>query len=197
MFVTAQKGILPHSMAKVNKNDVPVNLVIFQLCITTVALIVLTNTGGGSNMSFMIALTLTVLIYLCSYFMLFLGYICLILKQPEKKRAFHVPGGNMFKVLLAGSGFVISLLAFFVSFVPPSSLPGGASHDVYLGLLVVSFLVVVAIPFVVYALHDKKGKKLNVDLVHIKSHNMPEGHQFIHPKARSTHHFVNKAEARQ
>ncbi|AWB33139.1 glutamate:gamma-aminobutyrate antiporter [Orrella marina] len=195
MFVTAQKGILPHSMAKVNKNDVPVNLVIFQLSITTVALIVLTNTGGGSNMSFMIALTLTVLIYLCSYFMLFLGYIHLILKQSDKKRAFHVPGSKGFKVVLAGSGFVISLLAFLVSFVPPSSLPGAANHDTYLELLIISFLVVAAIPFIVYALHDKKGKKLAVDLVHIKAHNMEDGHHFIHPRARSTHHFVAKSES--
>lgn len=193
MFVTAQKGLLPHALAKVNKNDVPVNLVIFQLSITTIALIVLTNSGGGSNMSFMIALTLTVLIYLCSYFMLFLGYIHLILKQPEKKRAFHVPGGTSFKVILAGSGFVISVLAFVVSFVPPSSLPGSSNIDTYLELLITSFVIVAAIPFIVYAFHDKKGKKLSVDMVHIKSHNMPDGHQFIHPRARSTHHFVPKA----
>ena len=197
MFVTAQKGLLPHSMAKVNKNDVPVNLVVFQLSITTIALIVLTNTGGGNNMSFMIALTLTVLIYLCAYFMLFLAYIHLVLKQPEKKRAFHVPGGTKFKVMLAGSGFVISLLAFFVSFVPPSSLPGASSHDTYLELLVISFLIVFAIPFIVYALHDKKGKKLAVDLVHIKSHNMPDGHHFIHPRARATHHFVAKKDTKK
>ncbi|AYN22790.1 glutamate:gamma-aminobutyrate antiporter [Alcaligenes aquatilis] len=197
MLVTAQKGILPHSMAKVNKNDVPVNLVIFQLSITTIALIVLTNTGGGANMSFMVALTLTVLIYLCSYFMLFLGYIHLILRQPEKKRAFRVPGSKGFKVVLAGCGFMISLVAFVVSFVPPSSLPASAGHDMYLELLLVSFLFVAAIPLVVYALHDKKGKKLSVDLVQIKSHNMPQGHQFIHPRARATHHLVKKQEPEQ
>lgn len=190
MFVTAQKGILPKSFAKVNKNGVPVALVISQLAITTIALTILTNTGGGSNMSFLIALSLTVVIYLCSYFMLFLGYIQLIRKQPEKKRAFHIPGGKNFKILIAVVGLVISILAFIVSFFPPSSLPGGEANDVYVELLVVSFLIVLSIPFIVYALHTKKGKTTNATLVPIKSHNAPEGHFFMHPRARSTHHFV-------
>lgn len=157
--------------------------------IDTVALIVLTNTGGGSNLSFMIALTLTVLIYLCSYFLLFLGYLHLVLKQPEKKRVFNVPGGKKVKVIVATSGLIISILAFVISFVPPSSLPASASLDAYLELLVVSFLVVVSIPFIVYAVHKKHDKTTNATLQHIKHHNAPEGHFFIHPRARSTHHF--------
>ena len=89
MFVAAQQGILPPTLAKVNKNGVPVALVITQLIITTIAIVVLTNTGGGGNMSFLIALALTVVIYLCSYFMLFIGYMHLVCKQSDKKRAFN------------------------------------------------------------------------------------------------------------
>jgi len=190
MFVTAQKGILPKSFAKVNKNGVPVALVISQLAITTIALTILTNTGGGSNMSFLIALSLTVVIYLCSYFMLFLGYIQLIRKQPDKKRAFHIPGGKSFKILIAVVGLSISILAFIVSFFPPSSLPGGEANDVYVELLVVSFLIVLSIPFLVYALHNKKGKTTNATLVPINTNNAPDGHFFMHPRARSAHHFI-------
>ncbi len=191
MYVTAEKSILPSAMAKVNRNGVPVPLVIFQLLLTTVAIIVLTNGGGGSNMSFLIALALTVVLYLMTYFMLFLGYMTLVLKHTEKKRAFNIPGGKGMKLLVAGSGFLISLLAFVVSFFPPSGLPGGGeSNEMYLGLLVVSFLVVVLIPFIVYALHDKRGKKPQARLVHIKSHNAPSGHFTIHPRARSSHILV-------
>lgn len=46
MLVTAQHGLLPKALSRVNKNGVPVALVISQLVITTVALIVFTNTGG-------------------------------------------------------------------------------------------------------------------------------------------------------
>jgi Amino acid transporters len=76
-----------------------------------------------------------------------------------------------------------------ISFVPPSSLPG-ASDESYVTLLVVSFLFVFAIPFVIYALHNKHGKSLDHDLVPIRTHNAPEGHFFIHPRARATHHLV-------
>ncbi|WOE31692.1 MULTISPECIES: glutamate:gamma-aminobutyrate antiporter [unclassified Acinetobacter] len=190
MYVAAQKGILPQSFAKVNKNGVPVTLVISQLLITTIGIVVLTNTGGGGNMSFLIALALTVVIYLCSYFMLFLGYIHLIRKQPEKKRVFNIPGGKTFKIMVAVSGLIISIIAFIVSFFPPSSLASTAQDDIYVTLLVVCFMIIFLLPFIIYALHNKQGKTTNASLTHIKMHNAPEGHFFIHPRARPTHHLT-------
>lgn len=189
MYVTAQRGILPKVAAKVNRNGVPISMVVFQLLITTVALIVFTNTGSGGNMSFLIAMALTVVLYLITYFLLFIGYIVLVLKHKDKKRSYQVPGGDGFKILLASVGFLVSVFAFVISFVPPSSLPG-ASDESYVTLLVVSFLFVFAIPFVIYALHNKHGKSLNHDLLPIRTHNAPEGHFFIHPRARATHHLV-------
>lgn len=192
MYVTAQKGILPAKFSKVNKNGVPVALVISQLVITTVALIVLTNTGGGGgNMSFLIALALTVVIYLCSYFLLFLAYINLVRKHPEKKRIFNIPGGNGVKITVASAGLIISILAFIISFFPPNSLPGVSADETYVTLLVVSFLIVAAVPFIIYALHDKRDKKTSVNLVPITSQNAPKGHFFMHPRARSPHHLVH------
>ncbi|MGR7997255.1 glutamate:gamma-aminobutyrate antiporter [Xanthobacter sp. ZOL 2024] len=189
MYVTAQHGILPTVAAKVNKNGVPVPLVIFQLCITTLAIIVFTNMSG-SNMSFLIAMSLTVVLYLITYFLLFLAYINLTLKHPEKKRGYRLPGSTGFRVLVAAVGFIISAMAFVISFVPPSGLPGGDADEIYVGLLVASFLIVLVIPFIVYAVHTKKGKTPQADLVHIKSHNAPEGHFFVHPRARPTHILV-------
>lgn len=191
MYVAAQNGILPKSFAKVNKNGVPVTLVISQLLITTIAIIVLTNSGGGGNTSFLIALALTVVIYLCSYFMLFLGYMYLICKQPEKKRVFNIPGGKGFKLIVASAGFILSVLAFVVSFFPPSSLPGDAGSESYVMLLGISFVVIFLLPFIIYAFHNKQGKKTGISMIHIKTHNAPAGHFFIHPRARSAYHLVH------
>lgn len=190
MYVTARNGILPKSMAKVNKNGVPVPLVVFQLGITTVMLVVFTMGGGGNNMSFLIALALTVVLYLMTYFLLFLGYMNLVLRHPEKKRGYHVPGGTAMKMCIAISGFAISLLAFVISFFPPSSLTTPGAEKIYVELLIISFLVIVGIPFLLYALHDKKNKPPVADMVHIKTHNAPKDHFWIHPKVRSTHHLV-------
>lgn len=105
-----------------NKNGVPVTLVISQLVITSIALIILTNTGGGNNMSFLIALALTVVIYLCAYFMLFIGYIVLVLKHPDLKRTFNIPGGKGVKLVVAIVGLLTSIMAFIVSFLPPDNI---------------------------------------------------------------------------
>ena len=190
MLVTAQKGILSARFAKMNKNGVPVVLVISQLVITSIALIVLTNTGGGNNMSFLIALALTVVIYLCSYFMLFTGYIQLVRKQPEKRRTFNIPGGNAVKIAVAVVGLLTSALAFVVSFFPPVGLPGGEANEIYSGLLVVSFLVVLSIPFIIYGLHDKRQKATCLKLKPLTVASAPVGHFCIHPRGAETHHVI-------
>lgn len=188
MYVTAQKGILPKSMNKVNKNGVPVHLVFFQLAITTVAVVVLTLGGGGNNMSFLVSMALTVVLYLITYFLLFLAYIALYLKHKDLKRAYRIPGGG-FGLIVAVVGFLMSALAFLISFFPPSGLPAGEPR-LYVILLIVSFLVIMVIPFVFYALHDKKNKIGAAQMVKITSDNAPEGHFWVHPRVRATHHLV-------
>lgn len=190
MLVTAQQGILPARFARMNKNGVPVALVISQLAITSIALVVLTNTGGGNNMSFLIALALTVVIYLCSYFLLFLGYIHMVRKQPNNKRTFNIPGGKGVKLAVAVVGLLTSVVAFVVSFFPPTGLPGGDANEVYTGLLVVCFLVVLAIPFIIYSWNDRRPTGTNLTLMRVTSESAPEGHFFIHPRARATHHII-------
>ncbi len=52
-------------------------------------------------------------------------------------------------------------------------------------------LVVLALPFILYAVHDRKGKaNTGVTLEPINSKNAPKGHFFLHPRARSPHYIV-------
>ncbi|HHV1580819.1 TPA: amino acid permease [Escherichia coli] len=82
------------------------------------------------------------------------------------------------------------LMAFIVSFLPPDNIQGD-STDMYVELLVVSFLVVLALPFILYAVHDRKSKaNTGVTLEPINSQNAPKGHFFLHPRARSPHYIV-------
>lgn len=87
-------------------------------------------------------------------------------------------------------GLLTSIMAFIVSFLPPDNIQGD-STDMYVELLVVSFLVVLALPFILYAVHDRKGKaNTGVTLEPINSQNAPKGHFFLHPRARSPHYIV-------
>ncbi|MGL5642250.1 MAG: glutamate:gamma-aminobutyrate antiporter [Paraclostridium sp.] len=155
MYAAAQKGILPKALTKTNKHDVPINLVFVQGIIVTIWAAVLTFGGGGNNVSFLTAISLTVVIYLVGYLLFFIGYFILILKKGDLKRAYHVPGGKTFKLIVAACGFLTSIFALCISFVPPAQLNSKSAHE-YLTILVVSFIITVLIPFVIYAITSKK-----------------------------------------
>ena len=157
MYAAAKKGLLPKKLTEVNKHQVPVPLVLVQGVIVTIWAAVLTFGGGGNNVSFLTAISLTVVIYLVGYLLFFIGYIILVLKHEDLKRAYHVPGGKTFKMIVAVVGFLVSVFALVISFVPPSQLVGKSISE-YLTILSVSFIITVLIPFVIYALHSKWDK---------------------------------------
>ena len=157
MYAAAKKGLLPKKLTEVNKHEVPVPLVLVQGLVVTIWAAVLTFGGGGNNVSFLTAISLTVVIYLVGYLLFFIGYIILILKHEDLKRAYHVPGGKTFKMIVAIVGFAVSVFALVISFVPPSQLTGKSISE-YLTILSISFIVTVLIPFIIYALHGKWNK---------------------------------------
>jgi glutamate:GABA antiporter len=155
MYAAAQKGILPKSLAKTNEHDVPVNLVFVQGIIVTIWAAVLTFGGGGNNVSFLTAISLTVVIYLVGYLLFFIGYFVLVLKKGDLKRSYQVPGGKTFKLIVAACGFLTSVFALIISFFPPSQITGKSVHE-YLTILSISFIITVLIPFVIYSITSKK-----------------------------------------
>ena len=190
MYVTAQQGILPTSMRKVNKNDVPVNFVMVQGVIVTIWAAVLTFGGGGGNVSFFTAISLTVVIYLVGYLLFFVGYLVLVLKRKNLERAYNVPGGTVVKVAIAVIGFVVSLFALGISFVTPSNIPKAEDFE-YQAILITSFVIVVLIPFIIYALHDKKKHPRFVAALRLRHH---EANKWVPPQMRGEHAIQSHGE---
>ena len=54
-------------------------------------------------------------------------------------------------------GFVMSIFALCISFVPPSSLNASSAHQ-YETILIISFIVTIIIPFAIYAASHKGNK---------------------------------------
>ncbi|WP_297597706.1 glutamate:gamma-aminobutyrate antiporter [uncultured Cetobacterium sp.] len=189
MYVAAQRGILPPVFKKVNKHDVPVPLVMFQGIIVTIWAIILTLGGGGNNMSFMTAMSLTVVIYLMTYFLMFIGYLVLVLKRKstDSQAGYQIPGGVVVKCVVGAIGFLVSVFAFVISFFPPSNIPGGSTGE-YETILTVGFIVVLILPFIIYEFRDKKNAS-GIAPTRITTENAPEHHFFIHPKARGEFHI--------
>lgn len=154
MFAAAQRGLLPEKLRKTNQYGVPTPLIMIQGLVVTIWGAILTFGGGGKNLSFLVAISLTVVIYLIGYLLFFLGYFVLLFRKKNLPRSYNVPGGRIGKVLIAGSGLILSLFALVISFVPPASIPHGEQHTYQL-ILLTSFLVTLLIPFVLYEFHDK------------------------------------------
>ncbi len=156
LSVAGERGIFPKKLAKRNKNDVAPYLLIIQGIIVTVWTAILTFGGGGSNTSFFMAMTLTVIVYLAAYFLFLLGYITLVVKYENLKRSYQIPGGKIVKLTIAIIALIFTVVAFFISFLPPTGLPK-QNIESYIILLIVCFLVIIVFPFGIYSISKARG----------------------------------------
>jgi len=93
---------------------------------------------------------LTVLLYLIMYMLMFSAAIVLRYKMKDLARPFRLGKGNGLMWLLGCMGFCGALLAFILSFIPPSQISTG-SNTVWFSVLVIGCIVVVGAPFLIYA----------------------------------------------
>lgn len=68
--------------------------------------------------------------------------------------------GNALIWIISGVGFCGSLLAFVLSFIPPSQIATG-SNTVWYSVLIIGCIVMVGIPFVIYANRKKEWQSEN------------------------------------
>jgi glutamate:gamma-aminobutyrate antiporter len=156
MQATAEEGILPASFKKLNKNGVSVSLVIVQGIIVTIWAAVLTFGGTGGNLSFLLAMALTVVSYLTMYILLFLAYFTLRAKHADVPRDYLVPGGKFGRFIIPFLGLIMTIGAFIISFFPPSSIEA-SSVGSYEMILIIGFAVIFLLPHIIY--HFRPIKK--------------------------------------
>lgn len=190
MFATAQQGILPRWFRKTNKSGVPIPLIVVQGISVSIWDAVLTFGGGSDNVSFFAAMSLTVVIYLVGYLLFFIGYLVLIFKKKQLKRTYEIPGGTLGKAGVSICGLLVSLFAFGISFVPPSTLPR-SSDSAYLGVLIISFIIALILPLIIYAFHHKWGHHHHNDNPqHLSAQDVIPA---VPPIARGEYHIVPEA----
>jgi amino acid transporter len=146
---TADDGILPARFKKANKNGVSVSLVIIQGVIVSIWAALLTFGGTGGNLSFLLAMALTVIVYLSMYILMFFAYYRLKAKHGEVQRAYVVPGGKIGRFLIPFLGLVMTIAAFVISFFPPSGIGSGEIFS-YETILVISFVITMLLPHIIY-----------------------------------------------
>lgn len=149
LYATTNHGNLPPLFHKVNKHGVPVNLLLFQGIIVSIASLVLLELPSISAAFWMLS-AMSAQIYLVMYILMFIAAIRLRYVKPNVPRAYKVPfekrGIWLFAIMgIMACGFVI-LLGFF----PPTQLDVGnlLFYELFLTL---GLVIMAAIPLIIFA----------------------------------------------
>lgn len=150
VFAVGKAGYLPPFMQKTNKLGVQKNILLIQGgAVTFLSLLFVIMPSVQSF--YQILSQLTILLYLIMYMLMFAAAIYLRYSMKDEIRPFRIGGkSNILMWIVAGMGFLGSLLAFVLSFIPPAQIAVGSS-TVWFSVLIIGCIVVVVAPFIIYA----------------------------------------------
>ncbi len=150
IFTVGKAGYLPPFFQKTNKIGVQKNILLVQGCAVTLLSLLFVVMPSVQSF-YQILSQLTVILYLVMYLLMFSGAIALRYRMKKANRPFRIgKHGNGLMWFIGGLGFCGSLLAFILSFIPPSQISVG-SNTVWFAVLIIGAIVVVAAPFIIYA----------------------------------------------
>ena len=163
IFTVGRAGYLPPFFQKTNKNGVQRNILLVQGVIVTILGLLFVVMPSVQSF-YQILSQLTVLLYLIMYMLMFTAAISLRYKLPKMERPFRLGAkGNGVMWILGGLGFCGSLLAFILSFIPPSQISVG-SNKVWFLVLIIGAIIFVGIPFIIYASRKPSWKAADSDI---------------------------------
>ncbi len=162
IFTVGRAGYLPPFFQKTNSQGVQRNILLVQGVIVTILGLLFVVMPSVQSF-YQILSQMTVLLYLIMYMLMFAAAITLRYKLPKKERPFRLGAkGNGLIWILAGLGFCGSLLAFVLSFIPPSQIAVG-SKTVWFVVLIVGAIIFVGIPFIIYAMRRPTWRSADSD----------------------------------
>ena len=144
LYATSAHGNLPPLLQKCNKNNIPVNLLILQAIIVTIASICFLFMQSISTAYWLLS-ALSTQIYLAMYVVMFIAAIRLRYVKPSVKRTYRVPFHNKGIWIISILGILSSLFAFLIFYIPPKSfhIDNLAFFESY---LILGFIAVSIIP---------------------------------------------------
>ena len=150
VFAVGQAGYLPPFFQKTNKAGVQKNILLIQGgAVTLLSLLFIVMPSVQSF--YQILSQLTVLLYLIAYLLMFASVIRLRYSMKNARRTFRIGSrGNLLLWIVAGVGFLGSLLAFVLSFLPPDQIAMG-SKAVWYAVLFGGVALFVILPFIILA----------------------------------------------
>ena len=158
LYQVGLAGNLPPVMQKRNKNNVQMGILLIQGCIVTLLSIMFVIMPSVQS-AYQIISQLTIILYLIMYMLMFASGIYLRYREPNTPRTFRIPGGKTLGMwIVGGLGFLASLAAFLVSFIPPNQITVG-SNTMYIMLLVIGTFIFAGIPFIIHVMAKPSWKR--------------------------------------
>ena len=161
IFTVGKAGYLPPFFQKTNAGGVQRNILLVQGGIVTLLSLLFVVMPSVQSF-YQILSQLTILLYLIMYMLMFAAAIALRYKMKSADRPFRLGKGNGLMWLLGGVGFAGSLLAFVLSFIPPGQIQTG-SNAVWYSVLIIGCVVMVVIPYIIYAMRKPSWKDPSTD----------------------------------
>lgn len=169
LYTTSRHGNLPPFFQKLNKNQIPVNLLFFQAIIVTFAAFMYLLMPSISS-AFWILTALSAQIYLVMYVMMFIAAIRLRYTRPNVPRAYQIPHPHKGMWLIASVGILTSIFGIFLVFIPPAQFKT-ESVITYVSFLVTGLVSMVALPLIIHAF--KKPSWNPIELAHDEEDEHP------------------------
>ena len=157
IFAVGKAGYLPPFFQKANENGVQKNILFIQGAIVTLLSLLFVVMPSVQSF-YQILSQLTVVLYLIMYLIMFASAIRLRYNMKDSERPYRIgKKGNALIWIISGLGFCGSLLAFVLSFIPPSQISTG-SNAVWYSVLVIGCIVMVGIPLLIYSKRKESWK---------------------------------------
>ncbi|MEF9986617.1 MAG: amino acid permease [Bacteroidales bacterium] len=175
LFTVGKAGYLPPFFQKTNKIGVQKNILIIQGIVVTILSLLFVVMPSVQSF-YQILSQLTVLLYLIMYLFMFAGAIMLRYNMKDATRPFRIGGkGNILMWIVSGIGFLGSMLAFVLSFIPPSQISTG-SNTVWFSVLIIGCILMVGAPFIIYANRKPswQSKDTAFEPFHWETNNIPD-----------------------
>lgn len=162
IFSVGRAGYLPPFLQKTNKIGVQKNILYVQGGLVTLLSLLFVVMPSVQSF-YQILSQLTVVLYLIMYILMFAAAIKLRYSMKGAKREYRIGGmqkNNLMMWFIAGVGIAGSLLAFILSFIPPTQISTGSSA-VWYGVLFSGVVIMVVIPFIIFACRKNSWKAPN------------------------------------
>jgi glutamate:GABA antiporter len=154
LLIGRKEGYLPPFFQKTNKQGIQVNILVSQGALTTIIAMMYAFIPDVSS-AYWILSVMTTQVYLVVYLLMFVAAVRLRRNQPDHPRGYRAP----ILTTMCVTGFLASIAAFAIGFIPPSQFASG-NAAVYALVIVAGIVIIGLLPPLLFYRFRKPAWKI-------------------------------------